>query len=467
MKQMQCQFSEPDPVAGSRRFEAAAQGCREALVAAVQRLVRHRSYLQQDDSHPPFGQGIDQCLDEALQLCGELGLRTYKDPLGYYGYAEVGEGPQMLGIFCHLDVVPSGDPSAWFSPPFEVSERSGRLYGRGTQDDKGPTVAVLYAIKLLLDAGVPLTHTLRVYFGTDQEHQWRDLLRYRVQERLPDASLVPDASFPVVNAEKRLIQAYLYGPPSTELTLDCGVTFNAVPDQALYTGERQTALQRELDRLGYAWRKQGEATLVLGEAAHASQCDKAGVNAIIRLSQALLNIGYQHPALGFAALVVGRDPHVRGLLGDIQDKVSGKLTMNLATLKMDASGSRIGIDLRLPVSLDLEGYQMRIERVCQRLGWHYEEVEHLPPMHIPAHTPFIQCLRHSFEQVTGLSGQPQASGEASYARGLPQCVAFGARQPGGSLTQHGANEYMEIADLLTACEIYAQTLYNLQAQSLV
>ena len=92
-----------------------------------------------------------------------------------------------------------------------------------------------------------------------------------------------------VNAEKRLIQAYLYGPPSTELTLDCGVTFNAVPDQALYTGERQTALQRELDRLGYAWRKQGEATLVLGEAAHASQCDKAGVNAIIRLSQALLN----------------------------------------------------------------------------------------------------------------------------------------------------------------------------------
>ncbi len=109
----------------------------EPLKKALIELVRIPSVCDESPAGTPFGEAIDQALRKALQVAGDLGFKTHYGD-GYYGYAEVGEGKEMLGILGHLDVVPPGKLSDWERDPFDPVEMDGMIYGRGTQDDKGP-----------------------------------------------------------------------------------------------------------------------------------------------------------------------------------------------------------------------------------------------------------------------------------------------------------------------------------------
>ena len=99
----------------------------------------------------PLGQPIQEALEVALKIAENLGFKTTIDPDGYYGYAEIGEGEDLFGVLGHIDVVPVGDLDNWDSNPFELTERDGKLFGRGTSDDKGPMLASMYALKAILD----------------------------------------------------------------------------------------------------------------------------------------------------------------------------------------------------------------------------------------------------------------------------------------------------------------------------
>ena len=67
------------------------------------------------------------------------------------GHIEMGEGEEILGILCHVDVVPAG--SNWTYGPFEGTVTDGKLFGRGAIDDKGPTIAAWHAMKMVKDSG--------------------------------------------------------------------------------------------------------------------------------------------------------------------------------------------------------------------------------------------------------------------------------------------------------------------------
>ena len=61
-----------------------------------------------------------------------------------------------------MDVVPSGEEADWQTPPFVATEKDGYLFGRGVQDDKGPSMAALYAVKALLNSGVRFKKRVRL-----------------------------------------------------------------------------------------------------------------------------------------------------------------------------------------------------------------------------------------------------------------------------------------------------------------
>ena len=176
------------------------------MKAALIELVRIPSVCDEGGGGYPFGEAIDQALRKALQIAGELGFRTQYGEGGYYGYAEIGEGTEMLGILGHLDVVPPGKLKDWDRDPFDPVEKDGMLYGRGTQDDKGPMLASLFAVKALMDAGVKFNKRVRFIFGTDEETLWRCINRYKENEEMPGMGFSPDSRFPVTYAEKGLLQ---------------------------------------------------------------------------------------------------------------------------------------------------------------------------------------------------------------------------------------------------------------------
>jgi acetylornithine deacetylase/succinyl-diaminopimelate desuccinylase-like protein len=98
----------------------------------------------------PFGEAIDLALRKALEVAGNLGFKTHYGDGIYYGYAEVGKRAEMLGVLGHLDVVPPGKLEYWSRDPFNPVEKDGMLFGRGTQDDKSPMIASLFAVKALM-----------------------------------------------------------------------------------------------------------------------------------------------------------------------------------------------------------------------------------------------------------------------------------------------------------------------------
>lgn len=90
----------------------------------------------------------------------------------------------------------------WTSPPYEPSIRDGKLYARGTIDDKGPTLAAFYALKIVKESGLALKRNIRLIFGTNEENQCRCIEHYKVMEKKPLTYFAPDADFPIVHAEK-------------------------------------------------------------------------------------------------------------------------------------------------------------------------------------------------------------------------------------------------------------------------
>ena len=139
----------------------------------VSRLVAIRSVSGEGKEGMPFGEGPAAALAEALKIAGEQGFST-KDYDGYVMTADLMEGERALDILAQLHVVGEGDGRE--TDPYTAVEKDGCLYGRGTDDDKGPAVAALYAMACVRDlAGGELKKNVRLILGTDEESGSRDI----------------------------------------------------------------------------------------------------------------------------------------------------------------------------------------------------------------------------------------------------------------------------------------------------
>ena len=430
------------------------------MIESIKAAVRINSVMDKDTATEsmPFGKGVDESLRKTLEIAESLGFKTvYKD--GYYGYAEIGEGEELIGILGHIDVVPIGDESKWKFPPFSATEEDGYIYGRGTQDDKGPTIAAMYAVKALLDAGVKFGKRVRFIIGGDEENLWRCIAKYTENgEEIPSMGFTPDSSFPVTNAEKSLVQFYLRGKGSKDLSLNISGALNAVPGVANYTGKLADKLSEKLDELKFDYEKDGESITVIGKRVHAASADK-GVNAIERLCKALYEIGVEDDVVRFVAEL--SDSVGSKILPNCIDDVSGTLTLNLGELIINEKESKIGFDSRVPVKFTIEDLEDAVKEKAANYGLEFEEFDRLKSLYVPADSELIKTLVSVYEEETGLEGTPKSSGGATYAKALDNCVAFGAMFPFDEKTEHQENERVNIKNMIKATEIYALSVYRL------
>lgn len=431
----------------------------KAAVKILERLISVPSYNQPAEEGAPFGKGIRNALDEMMKICDELGFKTYEDPDGYYGYAEVGSGDKIFGVICHLDTVPAGDLGKWKHDPFKGTVINDAVYGRGSQDDKGPGIAALYAVKALMDQGYHFNQRIRFIYGTDEEILWRGIAEYNKKEAPIDSGISPDAEFPLIYAEKGLQQSYLVGPGTDQLKINLKNAFNAVPDSAVYDGPKQDEVKATLDKHGFEYTSDGNSITVIGKSVHAMMAPE-GTNAVLRLAIALDDV-FDFKPLDFIGKLFKEDATGSNVLGDVRDE-SGQLTFNISSLEINENETRMQIDLRIPVTIDRDNLLAKLSKQVAAYDLKYVHFDYLAPLYVPKDSKLVQTLMKVYKEQTGdVAAEPQISGGATFARTMNNCVAFGGMLPTTPDYMHQANEQWPLPDMYKAMEIYAQAIKKL------
>ncbi|MGI5962691.1 MAG: Sapep family Mn(2+)-dependent dipeptidase [Lawsonibacter sp.] len=396
----------------------------------------------------PYGSGPAAALDYMLGLCAKLGFRV-KNCDGHVGWAEIGQGDEMVGILCHLDVVPAGE--GWNYPPFALTIQDGRAYGRGVTDDKGPAMCCVYAMKDLLDAGKPTKRRIRIIFGLSEEGgDWDDMAYYTAHEERPVFGITPDADFPAIYGEKGILSFELRMPlaQSGLVSAQGGSAANVVPArcQATYLDEHGNPVTLEAQ----------------GKAAHASTPED-GQNAISALMEQLAQVPGLHSSfVDFYQTYIGWDYNGGKMGCGLEDEKSGKLTLNAGVLKVEDEDLVLILNVRNPVTFSKEDVLTPVQAAAATCGMSVTLTENNPPIYMDKNGPVISALLEVYRQATGdLEHQPTVIGGGTYARAMDNIVAFGPMLPGRELTEHMENEYALVEDLFLCRTIYRNALEKL------
>ena len=433
-------------------------------MTSLKRMINIPSVYAEDGSKAPFGQGVQDALENMIDICQSLGFKTFIDPEGYYGYAEIGSGEETIGVLGHLDVVPAGDLTKWDTNPFEAVIKDGNIYGRGTQDDKGPTLAALYGLKAVMDSGLELTKKVRFIFGTDEELLWRGIAKYTEKEEMPDYGFTPDANFPLIFAEKGLLQVDFIGKTQGDVRFEGGDAYNAVPSLITYktkSSEECNALIAALEKFEFDYKVEYNLVTVMGKSVHAKDADK-GVNAIARLCLALNEIGLTSKSINLISEVIGEDALATKVFGTCEDAASGSLKFNIGKIQVNDDEEIINIDIRIPVTVEKDVVWEKLLVLAENFGFTVRENDYLASIYTPLEAPLVKTLMEAYQEVTGdMTSEALSSGGATYARAMDNCVAFGAAFPTSKETEHQPNEFINLEELKTAMNVYATAFAKL------
>ena len=450
---------------------------KEDLLKDLFDLLSVRSILGTDiTEETPFGSGPREALDLILSFGKRDGYKT-KLVENKAGHIEVGQGEELFGILGHVDVVPVVEAD-WTSHPFKPEIRDGKIFARGSLDDKGPTMAAYYAVKLLDKLGVKWNKRVRVIIGSDEETGFRCVEAYFKHEEQPASGFTPDAMFPLVYAEKaratfdhKLKFVDEDGQYNYKLVkFNGGQVLNMVIASAKAELEGEVSdIKEKFENFLAQEKLEGEVEVgntikltLKGKAAHGST-PQYGINGATKLAEFLSTLGLDNNGKNFVDYIVEKlanDPFGEKLGINYADDEMGEATYNYGILEYDLE-RKIGLvstDCRHPKKFDLVDRLNGIKvdnidiEVTSTKEAHY----------VPKDDELVTTLMDVYRKHTGdTKNDAFVLGGGTYARCLKKGVAFGLLFPGKEDTMHQANEYLEVEDLLLATAIYAEGIYKL------
>ena len=450
------------------RIEELLLSYREEMMETVQKWVKIPSVKGEAAPDAPFGEEARRALDTAMGDCEKFGLKTQIFD-GYVGHADLGEGStrDALAILAHLDVVPVGD--GWSRDPFGGQRIDGKIFGRGTSDDKGPAVAALYAMRAVKEAGVPLRRKVRLILGCDEECGSSDMAYYKKVAEMPRSGFSPDADYPVINIEKGGSHIRFTGELSKDglqvLSMQVGERPNVIPGfaSALVAGDDETAKKAEKagEKLGFPVKTtlgNGaviiETTGLTGHAAFPSH----GKNAIGQMLLIFKELGAQGALLELADSV-GMTYNGENLGIAARDDISGELTGSLDIIRIENGQLDALMDVRYPV---LFHPGRMFELLSQRLRFLIaSDAGTRPPHFVSDRTELVQELLEAYHEVTGREKRTIAIGGGTYAQSMEEGVAFGALFPGEAEMAHQADEYITEESIFQNARIFARAIVRL------
>lgn len=429
----------------------------------------------------PVGPGPRQALDYMYELAERDGFSTH-DVDHIAGRIEAGQGEDVLGILCHVDVVPAGD--GWDSDPFDPVVTDDAIIARGTLDDKGPTIAAYYAVKILNDMNVDWKKRIHMIIGTDEESDWKCTDRYFQTEEMPTLGFAPDAEFPAIHGEKGIttfdliqdqINEDVDEPDYELLNFESGQRYNMVPDHAearVLVKENMTDVIQNFEYFVEQNELQGESTVdsgililtVEGKAVHGMD-PSLGVNAGLYLLKFLSSLNLDKSAKDFVEFNNRYlfDSHFGEKMGmKFHTDVMGDVTTNIGIIKYDnKEAGRYGVNLRYPQGFEFEEAVERFTNEIKDIGFSLELGKVQKPHYVDKDDPFVEKLVKAYRNQTGDMTEPYTIGGGTYARNLDKGVAFGAMFEDTEDLMHQKNEYMTKKQLINATSIYLEAIYAL------
>ena len=310
----------------------------------------------------------------------------------------------------HLDTVPVSDLVAWRTGPFDptVSEDGKKLFGRGASDMKSSVAVMLHVLDVLKD--VPLRGCVQAHVVSDEETGGAFGTMFLLEEiaagRLPrpDYCLIGEKSdLKVRNAERGLLA----------VDVTC-----------------------------------------LGRAAHTAAARVTGINAIAKAAKAILalekDIDRFHPAVGKPVISVNTIQ-----AGVAHNVVPGECTFSIDR-RLIPGETRESAVAEIAATLDdiaREDPAFRYELDVDPLK------DHIPANITEESSPIVQALQASITKVTGQEPEyfvawAGATDGRFYRQAGIDTVGYG---PGGE-NAHGANEAVQIDDLVTQARVYVETI---------
>jgi acetylornithine deacetylase/succinyl-diaminopimelate desuccinylase family protein len=381
---------------------------RDEIVALASRLISI-----------PSASGEERAvMEEVIRWCSSLDL-PYEvidadpdRPNVVISLGDAAAGP-VVAMNGHLDTVPVSDLLAWRTGPFDatVSEDGKKLLGRGASDMKSSVAVMLHVMAVLKD--VPLRGCVQTHVVSDEETGGAFGTKFLLEEiatgRLPRPTycLIGEKSdLKVRNAERGLLAV----------------------DVTCY-----------------------------GRAAHTAAARVTGVNAIAKAAKAILaleqDIDRFHPAVGKPVISINT---IRA--GVAHNVVPGECTFSIDR-RLIPGETRDSAVAEIVATLDgvaREDPAFRYELDVDPLQ------NHIPANITEDSSPIVRALQASITKVTGQNPEyfvawAGATDGRFYRQAGIDTVGYG---PGGE-NAHGANEAVQIDDLVTQARVYVETITRL------
>ncbi|EPY2272808.1 dipeptidase PepV [Clostridium sporogenes] len=451
---------------------------KDDLIDSTAELIKIKSIEGEAKEGKPYGEGVASALEKALEISEKLGFKTVNVD-GYVGYAEYGEGDEYVGVLGHLDLVPEGD--GWKYPPYAAEIHDGKMYGRGTTDDKGPIMAALYGLKAIKEAKLPLSKKVRILFGTNEETGSNEIEHYLAKEKPPVLGFTPDAEYPIIYAEKGITifdvvkKLEIKNDKAIKLKyIKGGQASNMVPDyceagiECPDTDMIIRSVEYCANRNGIELTAEEKGALVVvksfGLSAHGST-PEIGKNAIMQMFKFLAELPLGHcdelQFIRFFNNNVGNETDGKSFGVDLEDEPSGKLSFNVGTISMENNEIKMSLNLRYPVTYKAEDLMKKFNKKIEGTGIEVENFQDQKPLYFDDKHPLIKSLQKVYKEQTGKEPELLAIGGGTYAKEMPNIVAFGPLFPGEPDVIHKKDEYIELENLVLNAKIYGHAIYEL------
>lgn len=414
----------------------------------------------------------DRALEFILKRAKDFGLAG-EQVTDKSAHVTLGSGKKLCSVLTHLDVVPSGEN--WSVPPFALTQKDNRLYGRGIADDKGAALVTLYCLRAIKDSGVEGTNTLRAIFGTTEEIGMEDMDGYFEKMPLPDMAFTPDSDYGICYAEKGIIQLEVStaGNNATVLSqFHSGTAVNAVPglayamlDASDYDEQKLMHLAKASDG-SFEFNNTIDGLLIIsrGKAAHACEPEK-GYNAAAALVD-LICSAYNAEQIGsicsFIDYSVNKETNGRSAGLKMIDSVSGALTLNLGAVHIEGETAKAEFDIRYPVTVSGEEVIKQFKKVCENSNLTVNVFTHEKPLYLEKDSQLVELLCSAYESVTGEKAQLYSTGGGTYARKLDgRGVAFGPAFKDDNVNMHNSDESIDKDKFLLHSQICLEAMYRM------